>query len=337
MRFEGPGRLPDFLIIGAAKAGSTTLYEYLKMHPQIWMAADKEPCFFDSTHPNSKKGLDWYCSLFEDAQEAQLCGEASMNYTRWPIVPDAPQLISSLIPNTKLIYTMREPVQRAYAHFVHRYDRECFPGQPFTMSFEEFIESDPTIIQSSDYLTKISKYLDVFPIESLLLLVFEEFVEKPAASLRKVFDFLGIDDHSESIANEEIRANTREQFIEDLLRAQIVQRFRRIPGMREIYSCLPKSFRDKLYSKIVAKSFLARRTKMQFTPRPMRAETRKLLAEKFATSNGTLSEMARVDLSCWLDLSLGFFAYPPAGKRDAAGKRDGSAIGDMGKQKSRLT
>ena len=65
MLTEHGGRLPDFLIIGTAKAGTTTLYHYLQRHPQIWLPASKEPCFFDSTHPNSRNGLDWYCSLFE--------------------------------------------------------------------------------------------------------------------------------------------------------------------------------------------------------------------------------------------------------------------------------
>ena len=131
-----------------------------------------------------------------------MTGEASTNYTRWPTVPDAPQLIASLLPNVKLIYIMREPVQRAYSHFIHRYEKECFPGQPFTMSFEEFMESDPMVIQSSDYLIQIEKYLEIFPRDSLLLLVFEDFTKNPVPSLKKVFNFLGIDDHSESIGRE---------------------------------------------------------------------------------------------------------------------------------------
>ena len=295
-------RLPDFLIVGAAKAGTTTLYHYLIKHPQIWMASCKEPCFFDSTDPNSRNGLDWYCSLFEGAQEGRLCGEASTNYTRWPTVPDAPQLIAALLPNAKLIYIMREPVQRAYSHFVHRYEKERFPGQPFTMSFEEFIQSDPMVIQSSDYLTQIEKYLEFFPRESLLLLVFEDLTKKPVHSLKKVFEFLGIDDHSECIGREDIRANIREQFAEDMLRARVARCIQRIPAMRAMYTCLPKSFRDQLYIKVVAKLFFG--MEARFTPPPMKAETRKALVDKFAASNRILSEMAGVDLSFWLDPAI---------------------------------
>jgi hypothetical protein len=304
MLTKNRGRLPDFLIIGAAKAGTTTLYHYLKLHPRIWMATYKEPCFFDSTDSNSRKGLDWYCSLFEDAQEGQLCGEASTNYTRWPTVPDTPPLIASLLPSAKLIYIMREPVQRAYSHFVHRYEKERFPGQPFTMSFEEYIESDPMVIQSSDYLTQIEKYLEIFPRQSLLLLVFEDFMKNPIPSLKKVFDFLGVDDQSECIGRETIRANIREQFAEDMLRARVARCIQRIPAMRAIYTCFPKSFRDQLYVKVVAKLFLARKMEMRYTPSPMKGETRRALAAKFAASNRILSEMTGVDLSSWLDPAI---------------------------------
>src|SRR5262249_26227749 len=162
----------------------------------------------------------------------------------------APRLIASVLPDVKLIYIMREPVQRAYSHFIHRYEKERFPGQPFRMSFEEFIELDPMVIQSSDYLTQIDKYLEVFPRESLLLLVFEDFTKNPVASLGKVFNFLGIDDHSESIGREQLRENTRESFARNMMRARAVERLQRIPGIKAMRACLPKPVRDQFYTKV---------------------------------------------------------------------------------------
>ncbi|NER32103.1 MAG: sulfotransferase domain-containing protein, partial [Symploca sp. SIO1C4] len=76
-------RLPDFLIIGAAKSGTTTLYKYLCRHPQICMSNPKEPDFFAIDHIYDQ-GIDWYSSLFSEARLKQVCGEASTTYTRLP-------------------------------------------------------------------------------------------------------------------------------------------------------------------------------------------------------------------------------------------------------------
>src|SRR4029079_14131002 len=74
------GRLPNFLIIGAAKSGTTTMYEYMLQHPAVYMPKIKEPCFFDETL-TWKNGIGWYMSLFAQAEEHQICSEASTNYT----------------------------------------------------------------------------------------------------------------------------------------------------------------------------------------------------------------------------------------------------------------
>ena len=79
------GRLPDFIIIGSAKSGTTSLYDYLLEHPLIYMSNPKEPCFFDE-NVAWDKGVAWYSSLFSGAENDQICGEASTNYTRWPQV-----------------------------------------------------------------------------------------------------------------------------------------------------------------------------------------------------------------------------------------------------------
>ena len=77
-------RLPDFFIIGSAKSGTTTLYRYLCRHPNIFMSTPKEMSFF-SKDKEYERGVEWYASLFADASENQLCGEASTTYTRWPL------------------------------------------------------------------------------------------------------------------------------------------------------------------------------------------------------------------------------------------------------------
>jgi hypothetical protein len=105
------GCLPEFMIIGAAKAGTTALNEYLSQHPQIFMCPLKEPQFF-STDVIYERGLAWYEGLFADAKSGQICGEASTSYTFFPSTPLTPQRIHQAIPNVKLIYLIREPVSR---------------------------------------------------------------------------------------------------------------------------------------------------------------------------------------------------------------------------------
>ncbi len=84
------GRLPDFLIIGAAKSGTSTLYQRLSGHPQIYMSPINEPCFFD-TAVAWHKGLLWYRSLFANASPGQICGEASTNYSQRVDTSHTPQ------------------------------------------------------------------------------------------------------------------------------------------------------------------------------------------------------------------------------------------------------
>jgi len=111
---EAIKRLPDFIIIGAAKSGTTSLVQHMLQHPRIYISDPKEPCFFDENE-NWKMGIDWYSSLYINAKEDQICGEASTNYTRWPQVMNVPAKIKSIIPNVKLIYLLADPSKRAYS------------------------------------------------------------------------------------------------------------------------------------------------------------------------------------------------------------------------------
>ena len=113
---------PDFIIIGAAKSGTTTLYQYLCRHPQIYMSTPKEPDFF-SLDMNYHKGIEWYESLFDGAKPEQICGEASTTYSRWHQHPKAAERISQYLPKVKLIYIMRHPVDRAYSFYAYRFKR----------------------------------------------------------------------------------------------------------------------------------------------------------------------------------------------------------------------
>ena len=186
------GRLPDFLIVVAAKSGTSSLFSYLCAHPALFGSTPKEPCFFDP-EVNLDRGLGWYRGLFADAEPWQLCGEASTNYTRFPQVQGVPERIKATLPDAKLIYLMRHPVERAYSHYVHAFTKEEYPREPFDLSFEAFSAAYPRCLDGSDYALQLGRYFEHFPREQVLLLFYEDLERDPGALCREVFEFLGVD------------------------------------------------------------------------------------------------------------------------------------------------
>jgi hypothetical protein len=293
------GRLPDFLIIGAAKSGTSTLYQYLCRHPRIYMSAIKEPCFFDADVAWGK-GLDWYRSLFADAAPDQLCGEASTNYTRWPQVPGVPARIAEMLPGVKLIYIMRQPVKRAYSHYVHRYTKEVYPGQPVTQPFEEFVETDRMCTDSSDYLLQIEQYLEHFPRESMLFLLLDDLHRDPGGLLQEVCRFLEIDTGIDLLADGLIRDNEAAGFHEAKLRSHITEPLRANPLIRRLAYAVPQSWRDRVYA-LLRKTSYGDRVDEEYSPIPMREETQKALLERYRESAQALSELTGRDVSIWYE------------------------------------
>src|SRR5215210_7255111 len=105
------GRLPDFLVIGAMKAGTTTLYNHLRGHPDIFMTSYKEPEFFVA-EKTWGRGTAWYQRLFADAPDAARLGEASTSYSKCTEFTGVPERIHSLIPDVQLLYVLRHPIAR---------------------------------------------------------------------------------------------------------------------------------------------------------------------------------------------------------------------------------
>src|ERR687895_490160 len=109
--------LPNFLIIGAAKAGTTSMWAYLREHPQVFMAEPKELHFFVA-ESNWKRGMRWYESHFQDATNAVAIGEACGAYTRFPRFRGVSERIASIVPHARLIYLVRHPIDRMVSNYV---------------------------------------------------------------------------------------------------------------------------------------------------------------------------------------------------------------------------
>lgn len=297
------GRLPDFIIIGAAKSGTTSLHDYLARHPQVCLSAsddpgvrNKEPCFFDAD-VNWSRGLAWYRGLFSAARPGQICGEASTNYTRSPQVPDVPERIAATVPGVRLVYLMRDPVERAYSHYVHRWSREIHPGEPFREDFEEFTAHDPMCLDSSDYELQIRRYWAHFPREALLLLRMDDLLADPAALLQRVTGFFGIDPDVDLLAAGPVASNPG-GVSEKKLRYRFTKPLRRIPGAEPLARLVPKAWRDRAYARVRASS-VGHRARKAFRPEPLRPAARARLAERYRGSNRFLREECGIDTSPW--------------------------------------
>ena len=291
-------KLPDFIIIGAAKSGTTTLYEYLCRHPQIYMSTPKEPDFF-SIDANYAKGMDWYYSLFKDAKPTQICGEASTTYSRWHQHPLAVERIHSALPHVKLIYIMRHPVDRAYSFYIHRFKGALYkPEQAVLNTFEETIEQQKEFIQSSYYLEQIEKYLPFFPQESFLFLLMEDLIEQPAVTLQKILAFIDADPQIDLIEQEKIVANKAGDYPEWFVKEQLLKPLKKFPGVSLISSLLPKQIKNKVYQKIEQANYQEWKSS-QFLPPPMLPETRARLLEHFKEPNAKLAQFLNRDLSHW--------------------------------------
>ena len=184
------GRLPDFIIIGAGKAGTTSLDFYLGLHPEIHMAQPKEPRFFvDAPEPAGRwcLGVEWYKKQFKTSK--RFCGEASPQYSRAPSVAGVPERMARTVPQAKLIYLVREPMARLRSNYLMNAKHGVFSG-----SFAEYVEKRHVAFDSSCYGRQLQEYLRYYALENILILESLELQSDRARALRKIFRFIGADD-----------------------------------------------------------------------------------------------------------------------------------------------
>jgi len=193
---------PNFLIIGAAKAGTTSFYQWLRQHPEVFMPAIKEPSFF--VYGYGISDFEKYLSFFETASSMRAIGEASTAYL---VAPEAPQLIYKMAHDIKIIVLLRNPVHRAvslYAWMV-REGYEWLNTFERALAEEERRFHDPSFrwnnpeyfwdymyFRSGLYYEQVKRYIDTFGEESVKIYLFEELVNRPTEVYRDVCYFLDI-------------------------------------------------------------------------------------------------------------------------------------------------
>lgn len=183
--------LPNLIIIGAMKSGTTSLHHYLNKHPQIALSDPKELHFFIQ-EKNWQKGLEWYQSHFNS--QALIRGETSPSYTAYPKWKGVPQRMFSVVPNAKLIYILRDPIERMISHYLNRYaagveDREIN---------DALADFNQDYVIRSHYYFQLEQYLKFFPASNILIITTEELSQFPQKTLTTVFKFLGVSQEIDS-------------------------------------------------------------------------------------------------------------------------------------------
>ena len=217
--------MPDirFLIIGAQKAGTTSLFEYMRRHPEIHMPSEKEISFFSRRYP---MGVEWYTNtVVRGASPNAVCGEASVGYMcgtphaniaenerlgsaaddrfSEPLENIIPRRIKALLPDVRLICLLRDPVERAYSHYqmaiLEGAEQRSFDDAIASLLTDQALQTarvTPTAsngyIVNGEYHRVLAGYLQVFPREQLLVVFSDELSSNTSATLIRIYDFLGV-------------------------------------------------------------------------------------------------------------------------------------------------
>jgi len=178
---------PNFFIVGVGKAGTTSLYEWLKQHPQVYMCPIKEPHFFAREFVSeSVEDVNKYLRLFQKAHGFKAIGEASTSYFRWGEL--VASRIKESIPEARIIIVLRDPIERAHSDWLMHY-RRADEHMDFYTALIASPFRDKYIQQ---YSPIVKKYMELFR-DNVLLLMFEELKNEPQRVLHKIAEFLDID------------------------------------------------------------------------------------------------------------------------------------------------
>jgi Sulfotransferase family len=303
--------MPNFLLIGAQKSGTTSLYAYLKQHPQIFMSPLKEPRFFafEGEKPNFRGpgdeklyesivgDIEAYRTLFEGVSKEKAIGEASVVYL---YISSAPERIRHYIPGVKVIAILRNPVERAYSAFLHLTRDRKEPLRDFARALqaeEERISNNWGPIwhyrQVGFYYVQLKRYFDTFEREQIRVYLYEDLNDDPMQVMKDIYGFLGVED----------------AFVPEVSRRYNVSGIPTNEGWHALYSfllgqnlaksiirpLLPRGLRQRVSTTLL--STLQDRTLVK---PPLPTEVQQQLTELYREDILKLQELIGRDLSQWL-------------------------------------
>lgn len=298
--------MPNFLVIGAAKSGTTSLYHYLNQHPEVYMSPVKEPHFFAFegekvrfSSPGSERGINLksvtdeagYRALFGGVWEEGAVGEASTSYLYYP---EAASRIKHHVPEAKLIAVLRDPAERAYSTFLALTLIGREPFRDFSRALkaeEERIEAGWEHIwhykNVGFYNAQISRYFELFGRDRVQIHLYEDLNANPLGMMRNIFGFLGVDEGfaPNTVFKHNISGLPKNRFLSRMLRE-------RHPVKDVLKPFFPTAFRQRLVSGL---------QKRVIVRPPFPKEERSRLVEEYTEDILELEGLIGRDLSGWLE------------------------------------
>ncbi|MBC8388145.1 MAG: sulfotransferase [Actinobacteria bacterium] len=300
-------KFPNFLIIGAQKAGTTSLYYYLKQHPEIFMLDEKEPRFFalmgsdlDYRGPDDPSAKCEYISfssykkLFKKVKGEKAVGECSTLYL---YSLEAPGNIKKNIPDVKIIAVLRNPIERAYSNYVYAYQN----GHETIDLFSKALREEEIRIEEKwgplwhykskgFYTEQLKRYYELFSPNQILIFLYDDLKEQPVSVCQKIFRFLNVDDTF--VPDISYRYN-----VTGIPKIKWLHRFIRDPSrLKFFYLPIPSKIRNYIKKGINQLNISNKqKLKLEFT-----SEDRKYLKAIYNDEIKSLEKLFNKDLSNWL-------------------------------------
>jgi len=241
-------RKPLFVTIGAMKSGTSSLHQYMRMHPDIHMSWVKETNFF--TRPAAPLGGAARYRLLLTGP-GRVVGETSPNYTKSAIFPGVAERMHAAVPDARLIYVLRDPVTRAFSHYHHN----RLHGRERRAVDEAFAtDRDNNYVVTSRYHQQVQEFLRFYPRERILVLDFSELAQRPGEVMRRVFEFVGVDPDFSSPGFGRVYHDSRRKRRPNAL-GRLVGR---APVIRQVRYALPWVFEEPLAKPVVDDALRAR-------------------------------------------------------------------------------
>ena len=293
-------QLPNFLIIGAAKGGTTSLYHYLNQHPQVYMSPVKEPRFFaledeklnfqnpdKAINKTSVTSLSEYYKLFDGVINETAIGEASPLYM---YSTKAVERIAHYVPTAKLIAILRNPVDRAYSCYKHLIALDPYSFADALHYEDKRISQNWAHLwhyrQGGYYYAQLKRYYDKFDKEQIKVLLFDDLKSKPLDVVQDTFSFIGVDSsYSPDLAYKNVSNNPKVKFLQNLFNSKNLVR-------AVAKDLVPAALRKTVAQKVRSwnsKDFL-----------PMSEEVRLQLINGYRDDILNLQDLIDCELSHWL-------------------------------------
>lgn len=256
--------LPTFLIIGAQKSGTTTLYRDLLTQPSVYFPFHKEPTSLAHDDVLTPEGLAKYESLFANAKPSDARGDASTGYTKIPQFSSVPERAHKVLgPDISLLYILREPVSRIVSHHHHE-----ITNKPGPATVDEFVEANHTAIAFSRYAFQAKAWLEHYSVDRLNVLLFEEYVKDRRAAIERLAPVLGFSPDPDKV-DPQSKFNAAKDRSSD---RGLAMRIRKTRPYQRLRPLLPVATRDRLRRLFSSKAPPA-------PPPPSEACVEKLLSE----------------------------------------------------------